>query len=71
MMNPFSNKFLVATTAIGALLFFVAIYVPFFQRVLRTVPLGWWEWLVLFGYAALGVSVYEIGKKFFIARASA
>lgn len=67
-LNPFSNKFLMATTVVGALLFLVAIYAPFFNNILRTVPLGIKEWLVLGSYAMLGIVVYEVGKKFTIAR---
>ena len=46
-----------------------AIYVPFFNYILHTVPLGPTEWIVLFGFAGLSIVVYEVGKKFTIARA--
>lgn len=68
-LNPFSNKFLVITTIAGLLLLMIAIYVPFFNKILNTVSLGIKEWVILLVYAVLAVLVYEIGKKFTIARA--
>ena len=68
MKISFSNKFLIITTVMGVLLFLVAIYMPFFNNILRTVPLGIKEWLVLSSYAVLSIIVYEVGKKFMIAK---
>ena len=51
-------------------MFLVTIYIPFFNNILHTVPLGIKEWTILFGYAVLGIVVYEIGKKFTIAKVS-
>ena len=62
-LNPFSNRFLNITTVVGVLLFLVALYVPFFNNILRTVPLGVTEWLILGSYALMSIIVYEIGKK--------
>jgi len=67
-LNPFSNKFLLITTVGGMLLLLVAIYVPFFNNILRTVPLGTKEWLVLGSYAMLSIIVYEVGKKFILVK---
>lgn len=67
-INPFSNKLFSVATVVGILLFLVALYVPFFNTILHTVPLGVSEWLVLFGYASLSIVVYEVGKKLTIAR---
>ena len=62
-LNPFSNKFLTITTIVGVLLFLVAIYIPFFNNILHTIPLGLKEWLVLGAYSILSIIVYEVGKK--------
>ncbi len=67
-LNPFSNRFLNITTIVGILLFLIAIYTPFFNNILHTVPLGIREWVVLVSYAVLGIVVYEVGKKLTIAR---
>ena len=67
-VNPFSNKFLVFSTILGIILMFTAIYVPFFQNILKTVPLGVGEWLLLGAYALLSLALIEFGKWFFIIR---
>ncbi len=43
-----SNKFLLFSVAIGFALMIIAIYVPFFNRFLKTVPLGFWP--SMFGF---------------------
>jgi len=67
-LNPFSNKFLTLTTIASTLLMLIAIYLPFLNRILHTVPLGVKEWIVLLSYAMLSIVVYEIGKKITIAK---
>lgn len=63
-MNPFSNKFLVAATAIVVSLQFVALYAPFMQKVLRTTRISLSEWLIIIPVAASIVVAEEI-RKFF------
>jgi Ca2+-transporting ATPase len=46
-MNPFSNKFLVGATTIVVLLQILAIYNPFMQGILKTVPLNFSEWIII------------------------
>jgi len=62
-INPFSNKLLNFATVGGLLLFIIALYIPFFNRILHTIPLGATEWLVLGGYVIMSIIVYETGKK--------
>ncbi|MBU2591832.1 MAG: HAD-IC family P-type ATPase [Patescibacteria group bacterium] len=69
-INPFCNKLFTFATVGGFLLFLIALYVPFFNNILHTVPLGISEWLVLGSYALMSIVVYEIGKKLTIARVS-
>jgi P-type Ca2+ transporter type 2C len=66
--NPFKNSLVNISTVFGFLMIAVAIYVPFFNNILHTVPLGVKEWFVLVAYASLSIIVYEMGKRFFIAR---
>jgi len=70
-INPFSNKLFVGATIFGLSLFFVAVYIPFFNRILHTVPLGLKDWLVLLCYGVLSIIVYEIAKKLTVARKAA
>ncbi len=60
--NPFSNKFLVGATGIVIGLQMLAIYNPFFQKVLRTVPLDAKDWLIIFAVAFSIIIVEEIRK---------
>ncbi len=69
--NPFSNRFLILSLLAGITIIQIAVYTPFFNNILKTVPLGIKEWLVLGSYAMLSIIVYEIGKKFTIAKISA
>lgn len=69
--NPFQNKFVNWSTIFGFLMIMVAIYVPFFNEILHTAPLGMKEWGVLIIYAFITLVVYEIGKSIFINRKSA
>ncbi|MEA3272260.1 MAG: HAD-IC family P-type ATPase [Patescibacteria group bacterium] len=66
--NPFANKFLIFSTIFGFLMLFIALYVPFFQNVLRTVPLGVFEWSVLVVFGILNIFLIEIVKYVFILR---
>jgi len=45
--NPFRNKYLNGAVLIGVVMQLVAIYLPFFNKWLRTVPLAWEEWKVI------------------------
>lgn len=61
-MNPFSNKFLVGATGIVIGFQMLAVYNPFFQKVLRTVSLSRNDWLVIIAIAFLIVIVEEMRK---------
>ncbi len=69
-MNPFSNKFLVGATAIVISLQMLAIYHPFFQKFLHTVPLDPSDWLLIIPIAFSIILVEEI-RKFFYRRKTA
>lgn len=68
--NPFQNQFVNWSTVFGFLMIVVAVYVPFLNTVLHTVPLGIREWMILIGYATISLIIFEIGKKIFITRES-
>lgn len=61
-MNPFSNKFLVGATVIVISLQLLAVYNPFMQNVLHTVPLSVSEWLLILPVAASIVVAEEVRK---------
>ncbi len=66
--NIFENKLVNLTTIFGILMIVVAVYVPFLNNILKTVPLGIKEWGVLIIYALVSLVFYEIGKKLFISK---
>jgi len=67
-INPFSNLYLVGAVTFGFLMLFVALYVPVFQALLRTVPLGLGDWLILFGLGIIEIAAIELGKWHFLVK---
>lgn len=63
--NPFSNRFLVAGVTLGIALLAATIYVPPFQHVFNTVPLGSMWLLPLIGWVAFNILIVEIAKWIF------
>lgn len=61
-MNPFSNKFLLGATFIVISLQLLAVYNPFMQKVLRTVPLNGREWMIVISVAFSIIIVEELRK---------
>lgn len=61
-LNPFSNKYLIGATGIVIGLQFLAIYNPFFQKILRTVPLNGKDWLIIILFASSIILVEELRK---------
>lgn len=57
-----SNKFLVAATGAVIVLQLLAVYNPFFQKVLRTVPLSGKDWLIIVAVAFSIIIVEELRK---------
>ncbi|HZJ41095.1 MAG TPA: HAD-IC family P-type ATPase [Candidatus Saccharimonadales bacterium] len=58
----FSNKFLVVATFFGAVLIVASVYLPILNRLLSTIPLRAFDWLVVLIYGSLTMFVFEIGK---------
>lgn len=67
-INPFSNKYLNLSAILVILLFSLAIYAPFFQTILKTIPLDITHWGLIILGAILSVIGIEITKYFFIAK---
>jgi Ca2+-transporting ATPase len=66
--NPLSNMWLNISAIISIIAFAISIYVPMFQSLLQTVPLGIGSWVLIIGTAILSLAGVEITKYFFIAR---
>ena len=67
-INPFSNKFLVASWFIGIIMLVSALYLPIFQTLLKTVPLNFNDWLIILGLGAVNLILIEATKWYFIAK---
>ncbi len=64
--NPFDNLFLNISVLVGWLMLLMAVYVPFFQKILRLVPLHWNDWLLLVSLGLIEIILVEVGKILFI-----
>lgn len=62
--NFFKNKILLASVVISFLLQLFAIYNPFMQKVLKTVPISLYEWIFISGLCIIGIIMIEIWKRF-------
>ena len=65
--NPFSNKILTLSVAIGLALILGAVYLAPLQRLLGTQPLGIREWIFLISLGIFNILAIEITKGIFIA----
>ncbi|MDD9898902.1 MAG: HAD-IC family P-type ATPase [Candidatus Melainabacteria bacterium] len=61
-VNPFSNKLLVYATILSMLLYLLAIYTPFFNQILATIPLRLSDWAIILIYSLASIVVYEFCK---------
>ncbi len=61
--NPFSNMYVNFSVLLGFLMLAAAIYLPFLRDILKTVALGWREWILIFGVGAFNLLLIEIAKK--------
>lgn len=67
-INPFSNKFLIASWTFGAIALLAALYLPPLQALLRTVPLNFFDWQLMLSLGLLNVALIEFTKHYFIVR---
>ncbi|MBI2591544.1 MAG: cation transporting ATPase C-terminal domain-containing protein, partial [Candidatus Brennerbacteria bacterium] len=63
--NPFSNYYLLTAILAGIVLMALAVYLPFFQNIFKTVFLPW-EWLAgSFFLGIFNIMALEAGKWFY------
>lgn len=63
--GPFRNRYLNLAIIIGILAQLAAVYIPFFNKILHTVPLGWSEWRQILIVFFLVLGLIEIIKFIF------
>jgi Ca2+-transporting ATPase len=66
--NPLSNPLLVGAVVFGISLLLLAVYAPFMQTLLKTIPLSLFDWMILGGLTVLDVTMIETMKWIFIKR---
>jgi len=67
-INIFSNMLLVIAWFLSVLFLFAAIYLPFLNTLLKTVPLGIGNWLIIFTLGLFKLGLIEATKYYFIIR---
>lgn len=64
--NPFSNLYLVFCVIFSFSMLLLAIYFPFFQNLLKTVPLSFFHWKLILGLGIIHLILIETIKRYFI-----
>ncbi|MFA6252823.1 MAG: HAD-IC family P-type ATPase [Patescibacteria group bacterium] len=64
--NPFKNHLLNLAVVIGVLLQIAAVYVPFLNHFIKTVPLNWWHWQAIILMTVALFVLLELIKMVFI-----
>lgn len=67
-INLFNNKVLLLGCLVGFLALVAALYLPVLQNVLKTVPLGFFDWLIIIGLGLINIAAIEAAKWYFIAK---
>ncbi len=67
-INPFSNKILLFAAAVGFTALFMALYIPFFNNLLGTIPLHFHDWWIVVGLGLMELLLIETVKHYFIVR---
>jgi len=62
-VGPFSNRFLVVAVTTSILMLLAVIYIPFFDVLFDTVPLGLFDWVLVLAISSTVFFAVEIGKK--------
>lgn len=67
-INPFSNKFLVFSVLSGFLMLILGVHLSVFQTLLKTVSLGFQDWLIIFVLGIMNIILIEATKYYFIVK---
>jgi len=68
--NPFSNLYLIGCIIFSFSMLLIAIYIPFFQNLLKTAPLNLFAWMLLLGLGIINLILIEVIKWYFITKSS-
>ena len=62
LKNFFTNPYLFISLFYGYAIIFSSVYIPYFNKILGTVPLKFSDWLIVFGIGFLSIIVIELAK---------
>lgn len=65
-INLFSNKYLIYAWVLGVIMLLAALYTSPLQTLLRTVPLNFFDWMLIGGFGVLNIFLIEATKYYFI-----
>ncbi len=65
-INIFSNKILNFAWIFGVIMILGAVYLPFLQFLLKTYPLGLFDWGLILGFGLINIILIELTKWYFI-----
>jgi len=65
-INPFSNKWLCFAVIGGLITQLIAIYLPSLQKLLKVIPLGLFDWMIIVCISLIKLTAIEITKEWFI-----
>jgi len=66
--NPFSNLYLIGCIVFSLFMLLMAVYLPVFQNLLKTVPLNLFDWMLLLGLGVINLILIEATKWYFITK---
>ena len=66
--NPFSNLYLIGCIVFSLFMLLIAVYLPVFQNLLKTVPLNLFDWMLLLGLGVINLILIEATKWYFITK---
>jgi len=66
--NPFSNLYLIVSILFSFLMLAAAVYLPFFQNLLKTQPLNLFGWFLILGLGIINLILIEVTKWYFITK---
>lgn len=64
-IKQFTNSYLFIAVGVDLILLFAAVYSPFFNKFLKTEPLGASSWLIVLGIAVANILMIEIVKYYY------
>ncbi len=67
-INIFSNRFLLGSWIFAVAMLMAGVYVPVFQKLLKTVPLNLFDWILVLGIGVVNLFFIELTKFLFIRR---